>query len=186
MVTPGSSTVTITYDPQPGADRYGLRYRVADSGGDWIRVVSLTTTIELTGLASGTIYEYNTRTRCPGGWTAWSSDLYEFETILNLNRDGGQQNDQVGKTSTTTENNGIRPDFLVQPNPARQFVEVKLLQGQGEQVLLQDFSGRILQSYEWIDQELIRLEIADLPQGIYFLTLTGKDQLPVTKRFIKQ
>ena len=63
---------------------------------------------------------------------------------------------------------------------------MKLVQGQGEQVLLQDFSGRILQTYLWTDQDLIRLEISDLPQGIYFLTLTGKDQLPVTKRFIKQ
>ncbi len=73
-----SSQVKLTWAAQPGASNYLLRYSKVGST-EWALKHGLSTSQTLTGLSSNTQYQYQLVTKCPSGWTSWSS-LYTFTT----------------------------------------------------------------------------------------------------------
>ncbi|MCB0625036.1 MAG: T9SS type A sorting domain-containing protein, partial [Saprospiraceae bacterium] len=60
---------------------------------------------------------------------------------------------------------------------------VKVVEGEGKVVYLQDYSGRPLRQ-QLLTGGTLELDLSELPAGIYFLTMTGEQTGPVTRRFV--
>ena len=67
-----SSSVTLSWTPVVGANGYTVQYRISGSA-NWITTTVTTTSIGLTGLTSGTTYEYQVSTICSGSSSAYST-----------------------------------------------------------------------------------------------------------------
>ena len=67
-----STSVKVTWDAQPQAEKYQVRYRVAGTTA-WTIKTAVVAEKTLAGLAPSTIYQYQLRTRCPGVWTSYTS-----------------------------------------------------------------------------------------------------------------
>ncbi|MCB0663300.1 MAG: fibronectin type III domain-containing protein, partial [Saprospiraceae bacterium] len=76
----GSTTATIAWTAENGANRYQIRYKLL-SDTYWVtRTLTNNTVINLTWLYYDEDYEYQLRSECTGGWTDWSSEYY-FTTL---------------------------------------------------------------------------------------------------------
>ena len=178
-IDPSTSTVTISWAAEPGATKYRLQYRPVGSS-TWIRVGTDETSITLTGLTPGTEYEFVTSTFCPDGWTD-NSEPYNFTTdpLLLLEKPSTPAVWQPAGKPTAP----ATLEFQLQPNPARDHLVVKVVEGEGKVVYLQDYSGRPLRQ-QLLTGGTLELDLSELPAGIYFLTMTGEQTGPVTRRFV--
>jgi hypothetical protein len=70
-------------------------------------------------------------------------------------------------------------NYQVYPNPAGEVVNIVSPDGQNIEVRLAAQDGRIYRSASGKSQ--ITLDISSVPQGIYFLSITGKDGVTTTK-----
>ncbi len=82
-------------------------------------------------------------------------------------------------------------EYQIMQNPFQDVLNVKLIESpkQSEiQMMMTDFSGRMVRR-EVITagrQELLRLSTADLPRGIYILSLWVEGQKPISQKVMKQ
>ena len=67
-----STSVKVTWDAQPLAEKYQVRYRVAGTTA-WTTKTAIVAEKTLAALAPSTIYQYQLRTRCPGVWSSYTS-----------------------------------------------------------------------------------------------------------------
>lgn len=68
----GSSSVTVTWDTEPDAIKYRVRYRLAGTT-TWSLKTVVPNSALLSNLQAGSTYQYRVRTRCPNGWTPYSA-----------------------------------------------------------------------------------------------------------------
>jgi len=71
------------------------------------------------------------------------------------------------------------PSLRVCPNPATDFIDVFVKQEKGQAEII-DLNGKTVMSVP-LDNEVNRITISDLPQGVYVLRANGE-----TKKFVKQ
>ena len=171
------TTATISFEAVPTAVRYKLRYRPV-TGGAWTRLVTNTTSFTITGLSPSTQYEYNTTSRCPDGWLPWSPTAYNFTTGVLF---GGAQ------VQLPVQSEDQFPDVIemkLVPNPATDFVAVRVANEVNGQILLRDYTGRIIQqeALNGFEEELF---IGELPAGVYFITIMSEDHQPVTTKLVR-
>jgi Leucine-rich repeat (LRR) protein/N-acetylneuraminic acid mutarotase len=72
-------------------------------------------------------------------------------------------------------------ELQMYPNPAMDFVTIKLPGYEVKQVLLLDGNGKTLDSYEFTDQ--LQMNVSHLGAGIYFLKIQS-EQFSITKRLV--
>ncbi|MCB9285475.1 MAG: T9SS type A sorting domain-containing protein [Lewinellaceae bacterium] len=167
-ITTTNTTATIQIQPVPGASQYLIRYRVS-GGSTWLSAQTLATVFNLNNLMPGTTYEFRTQTKCASGWTSYVSAItYLFTT------QGGEMKGVPVSVK----------DFNLQPNPAQEFLEIKDLPEQATTIILSAPSGQHILQQPILESQPV-LQIGHLPQGMYFITITGEGMLPVTKRFVK-
>ncbi len=77
----GTSTTTVSWGAESGAIKYRVRYRKVGTT-TWSLKTVATPSVALTGLQSGSKYQYRVRTRCASGWTPYSP-LKTFTTQAN-------------------------------------------------------------------------------------------------------
>jgi len=82
-----STSATITWEGHPDATNYQFRYR-EDGTTAWTSSFTTTPETTLTGLSANTTYDYRVRTRCPNGWTGFTT-TEEFTTTGSGNGGGG-------------------------------------------------------------------------------------------------
>jgi hypothetical protein len=76
-----TSSATLGWNTVTGAGSYNIQYRATGSS-NWLQTNSVTNSKSLTGLASGTPYEFQLQTSCTsGGTSSWSSSS-NFTTSL--------------------------------------------------------------------------------------------------------
>jgi alpha-amylase len=84
------------------------------------------------------------------------------------------------------ENNFVAPAIKLYPNPMIDFSVVELGNNNSSTVSLSDISGRVIRSYQGINESTLRIEKADLRSGIYFVTINGNGYSPKTTKLIIQ
>jgi hypothetical protein len=97
---------------------------------------------------------------------------------------------KVEKSVTTSLNEMVSTkSFLeIYPNPASQFLHVKVQDGASEieTVKLFNYSGKIIKEASYRGDDILRLDVQDLPEGIYILNALGKERRSVSKVMIKR
>ena len=70
--------------------------------------------------------------------------------------------------SGTTE--GEIPEVFISPNPANDFIKIKVSQIQKAEVFVFDIMGRTMDVKELVSGSL-ELDVSDYPQGLYFIKI---------------
>ncbi|MEL6635401.1 MAG: fibronectin type III domain-containing protein [Bacteroidota bacterium] len=166
---PDDEILWVTWNEVPDAESYRLRYRVADSGEDWV-VTEVEDEIfaELEELENNTNYEFQVSVRCPGGWTDYSESEFFFMSTED--------------ETVASDPSPAAFDFTFQlyPNPAQGAVNVVADLPRNGEVLLQlhDLMGRRL----WRDRQqlaagsqTLAYDWSELAAGVYFVKLRYLD-----------
>ena len=166
---PDDEILWVTWNEVPDAESYRLRYRVADSGEDWV-VTEVEDEIfaELEGLENNTNYEIQVRVRCTGGWPDYSESEFFFMSTED--------------ETVASDPSPAAFDFTFQlyPNPAQGAVNVVADLPRTGEVLLQlhDLMGRRL----WRDRQqlaagsqTLAYDWSELAAGVYFVKIRCLD-----------
>lgn len=74
--------------------------------------------------------------------------------------------------------------FNLYPSPASATLNLFFFKTENIDVFISNLAGeKILSTH--VTENKFQLDVKNLPQGIYFITATGKDKSSVTKRFVK-
>ena len=114
---------------------------------------------------------------------------------ITVKDDGGIENNGIDSTSFTFAVNvktavGIKDvnkvNVILYPNPANDYVMVTLENGMAERIMMRDISGKIVADKIVTEStNELRLSVAELPKGFYFVTVITKDEQRSLK-FIKE
>ncbi len=162
-ITP--SKATLHWDAIAGADTYQVWYRTTGAG-TWIKKSSATNSKTIKSLSPGTNYEYKVRTKCSDGEFSDFSSLENFTTLPLKNAD--------------TENEFA----VIYPNPASDLLYIDLSY-QPDRIKMLNAAGMEIKSIPISNSGLTEIDISGLPDGIYFLIISGSSITKVEK-FIKQ
>lgn len=171
--TPGEITTTaqsasIQISPVQGAAQYLIRYR-AENSSIWQNASTTGLVFNLNNLLPGTTYYFRTQTRCSDGYTSYPSAVtYVFTTETSFNKPAGL----AGK------------DFRISPNPVQAALELSDLPPLAATFTVTSLSGAKVMEQQ-VDASYPVLNVGHLPEGMYFLTVSGEGMMPVTRRFIK-
>ncbi|MCB0643760.1 MAG: ASPIC/UnbV domain-containing protein, partial [Phaeodactylibacter sp.] len=187
LIAANDNSVLVDFDDEYNASRYRMRYRKVGMP-NWSGYFSTYAMIVIQGLTPGTMYEFNTSTYCDdnGGWSDWSSTTYNWTTTMSMaGLNDKTFEDQVGKDVLERALSGASNEMLfeMRPNPAFDFVRVEVLNGVADQIVVRDASGKIVAQHGAFDM-INEIDISTLPDGFYFITVTGNFDA-VTKRLIK-
>jgi len=111
-------------------------------------------------------------------WTNSSAQGYPLVTIKKNPNSGKITSVQwlpSAPTNSGVDELGFAPDFAVFPNPANDYINVRLQDNETATVSMLDMSGRIVRDRELIKDQLGRINTEGLGSGLYFLVVTGKN-----------
>jgi len=123
-----TTSATLSWNAVAGATSYDLRYSLAGQN-DWTEVIGVTSPSEVTGLTSGTAYDFQVRAVNSAGASDWSTSVegtteaaYEAETLAFQTRvlaDGGTVGDLdfVDAIIAYLKSQGRLSDLLVAVGP---------------------------------------------------------------------
>ena len=105
----------------------------------------------------------------------YSAEGYLPKTIVTTIADGEKliQDVQLTKTVGIAEYEKV---MAVYPNPAQDFLTVELSDGMElGNIILYDIQGRMVETFQETSLQTTRLDIRNIPAGIYFLHVTDSD-----------
>ena len=178
-VITGTTTADIGIVAHPDASRFRVRYNEAGSS-NYSYGVSNTLTMSLTGLTGNTMYEYQTSSRCPDGWTAWSSTTYMFNTS-SLDNPGSQAPITLGDHTFLIQD-GLMLELT--PNPVAVTLEVNILQGTPTAMFVRNANGQLVEEVGQVEGTTF-VEVSHLVPGIYFIQVVDQDGHQSMHRFVK-
>ncbi|MFI5173155.1 MAG: T9SS type A sorting domain-containing protein, partial [Chitinophagales bacterium] len=141
---------TVHWNLIPGADSYQIWYREVGAG-TWLKKSSITNFKTIKLLTPDTDYEYKVRSKCSDGSFTDFSPLQYF-TTLPL---------RAGEFSE-----GI--NLIIYPNPASEIITIETNTTCEQTIQLLDATGKLIQNMITSD-EMINMQIGNLPSGIYFI-----------------
>ncbi len=153
-----TSKATAHWNAVPDAIQYQISYRPVDAVA-WQNKSATVNFKTLSGLIPNTIYEYKIRTECPAGYTDYS--LLDNFTTLPF-----REGDITGM--------GMR----VYPNPASDLLVVELNKAvENIQFEIFDITGNKINAYSFSgEDDLIRIDVSQLPEGIYLLQISDHSE----------
>lgn len=80
---------------------------------------------------------------------------------------------EINEVVSTEELKDEIADFSIFPNPARDFVQIESEEEMIKQIVIFDALGREWRRFE-VNNQLVRLDLGNLPKGIYWLEINGK------------
>jgi hypothetical protein len=89
---------------------------------------------------------------------------------------------------TTTENESSSEDFILQPNPAGDIINVlfnKSIASVANTLKLMNMQGKLISVYQNIQQESVELDISRLSPGVYIMEYAAGKNKPSRKMFVK-
>jgi hypothetical protein len=94
------TTATVSWTAVSGATSYDVDYK-ANSSGTWINAATATTatSVNLTGLSSGTLYDWRVRATCPAGTGNYVQA--QFTTVAPCNAPTGLSSSAITSSSAT-------------------------------------------------------------------------------------
>ena len=85
---------------------------------------------------------------------------------------------------TTSTANVEHADFTLSPNPSSEVLHISISDGENSTITISDISGRIL-SVSQHQKLKFNIDIAELTNGIYFLTVHNESVSKGTRKFVK-
>lgn len=169
-----TNTATVTWDAVPGAIKYEVatRRKYTYSWGSWFYKEVNATSLALTSLVSGTKYQYKIRTKCADGWTNWAAKK-PFTTLGNLPNTG----------SVSGGINNVTHSLEVYPNPAQDKISLKF-HTTIQDIRINNLNGKLIKRFSPADGQK-QLDISDLQQGIYFISVISDEQEAIVTKFVK-
>lgn len=160
------------------SDREGVTcdfcHKMVKPGGSWSVKTSPTTSVTLTGLISGRIYEYQVRTVCDGSTSNWFPEPPEQFSLANAFVGGLN----VSGNSTIS----------IYPNPATHLLNVEMnwVIDEEYQIIVVDKYGRQVKNLRKEAGPSFTISVKDLPPGIYFLSVRSKADQLLIRKFVVQ
>lgn len=114
----------------------------------------------------------------PGTWVGFGEDINKELYIVNL---GGSISKIEGVELNTPDNSDLR--VLLYPNPATDFVTIKLQTQVMEKLQISDIKGGVLYA-ETLQSNQKELNTSSFAKGMYFLTITTTNGAVVVKKLI--
>ena len=114
----------------------------------------------------------------PGTWVGFGEDINKELYIVNL---GGSISKIEGVELNTPDNSDLR--VLLYPNPATDFVTIKLQTQVMEKLQISDIKGGVLYA-ETLQSNKKELNTSSFAKGMYFLTITTTNGAVVVKKLI--
>lgn len=114
----------------------------------------------------------------PGTWVGFGEDINKELYIVNL---GGSISKIEGVELNTSDNNDLH--VLLYPNPATDFVTIKLQAQVMEKLQISDIKGGVLYA-ETLQSNKKELNTSSFAKGMYFLTITTTNGAVVVKKLI--
>jgi len=114
----------------------------------------------------------------PGTWVGFGEDINKELYIVNL---GGSISKIEGVELNTLDNSDLR--VLLYPNPATDFVTIKLQTQVMEKLQISDIKGGVLYA-ETLQSNQKELNTSSFAKGMYFLTITTTNGAVVVKKLI--
>ncbi len=174
------SKLNITWDEQPGAERYDVLYRPVSST-DWTRVGALNNYKTLHYLQPNTQYVYRVRSYCNDSW-----DFANATGFRHFNTSNIPPMRQAGETNTDAHGLEV---YDIYPNPVSDYLTLELSTSKitDVQVSIIDMTGKTLGNEILSSLDGDRLETIDvshLAKGYYMMVIqSGEDR--VVKKFAK-
>ena len=157
-----SESISVTWDNAP-ALRWNLQY--GPVGGTLASATAYTNSYTFTNLNPLTTYQIRVQAVCEeGNESEWSSSI---------------------EATTTNLNSYLESNVTLYPNPAKEFVDVRV-DGDVNVIGMEvyDVYGKLINTVNVIDN-LTRINVSGLANGMYFVRVTT-EQGVVTKRFVKR
>lgn len=114
----------------------------------------------------------------PGTWVGFGEDINKELYIVNL---GGSISKIEGVELNTPDNSDLQ--VLLYPNPATDFVTIKLQTQVMEKLQISDIKGGVLYA-ETLQSNQKELNTSSFAKGMYFLTITTTNGAVVVKKLI--
>lgn len=167
----------VNWDPVLSASAYKIRYA---QGGKWHTAICPGTEFRLKNAPMGS-YIFQVYAKCGGGHSMGSKQV---NISIGGGRSFGHRITDI-TTNSLPNNLGILQLF---PNPTRNNITISYV-AQSDQVAIQvkDILGRTLYNRQEVTSstQMTTLEVSQLPNGIYYLSLYDGETL-VTKKFVKE
>ena len=154
---------TITWDNNTNVSSWNIQYR--PTGGQLSTATSNTNSYTITGLAQNTTYQVQVQANCgDGNLSGWSESI---------------------SVTTTGINNYLLNSIALYPNPANEYVDVRIdgdINVTGMEVF--DVYGKLINTINVVDNPT-RINVSGLANGMYFVRVTTEEGV-VTKTFVKK
>ncbi len=157
-----SESITVTWD-NAAVLRWNLQY--GPIGGTLASATATTNSYTITNLTPLTTYQIRVQAVCEeGNESEWSSSI---------------------EATTTNLNSYLESNVTLYPNPAKEFVDVRV-DGDVNVIGMEvyDVYGKLINTVNVIDN-LTHINVSSLANGMYFVRVTT-EQGVVTKRFVKK
>ncbi len=160
-----SSSVTVSWDPVPGATGYQIKGKRQGSALVTLNIPGNQTEKTVNGLLPGSNYGWAVQAICEGGQVSDFSEISYFSTPQDMLSD---------------------INFTIWPNPSQEEVNVLIRNTNTDVIPVKIFSldGRLLRSGFTDASGQIRFNISDLSPGVYVIRSEG--EVPMTKNLIVQ
>lgn len=160
-----------------GAEAYGVYYY---GGGNQYYRQTTASSINLTGLASGTNYAVRVRTRINGQWSGYTAPV-GFMT---------EAGSKAAPLSNNSEDQELSLGLMLYPNPAKDFVNVRLFVDEINDVRIDvyDIRGALVKSeilHNQIGEVNSRIDLNRLNSGIYFVRISHKSSNEVIRLIVQ-
>ena len=156
-------SVSITWDDNADVSSWNIQYR--PEGGQLSTASSTTNSYTITGLTGGTTYQIQVQANCgDGNLSDWSSAI---------------------TVTTTGIENWLENSVTLFPNPAREYVDIRI-DGELNVTVMEvyDVYGKLINTVNVIDNPT-RINVSNLANGMYFVRVTTEAGA-VTKTFVKR
>lgn len=173
----GSTSLLLQWEAEPLAQQYLLEYGLAGFAlGSGTEVSVEGNSYRVSDLVAGRAYDFYVRTRCAEDWEA--ANYTSLRNVTTRQPVGIERHNERENLLT----------LVLMPNPARESTTVYLQRLSGRIVVsLSDLSGREVLTRE-VDCDgscRVVLDIADLPQGAYFVRISSGKESLVRKLIIR-
>ncbi len=121
----------------------------------------------------------------PGSSIIIGTTCEDFNASVEIWRFFRQYKLNMFAVTTSIAKNTIDTEIEIYPNPAKDVLTVKFPENSITSVNITNILGREIQSKKIIGNNLTQLDIAELPNGIYFVNLLQNSRLISTKKVIK-